>query len=79
MTADNGRTINDLVALFYHYNEELCNILDKHAPQEHCLVALRKPTPWTSEDIKFEKQKRRRLERRWKRTRLQIDEDAFKS
>ncbi len=41
------------------YNEELCNILDKHAPQEHCLVALMKPTPWTSEDIKFEKQKKK--------------------
>ncbi len=39
MTADKGRTINDLVALVDHYNEELCNILDKDAPQEHRLVA----------------------------------------
>ncbi len=68
MTEDKGRTINDLVALVDHYNEELCNILDKHAPQEHRLVALRKPTPWTSEDIKLEKQKRTRLERKWRRT-----------
>ncbi len=58
ITADKGRTINDLVALVDYYNEELCIILDKHAHQEHCLVALRKPTQWTPEDIKFEKQKK---------------------
>ncbi len=73
MTADICRTINDLLVLVDHYNEELCNILDKHTLQEHHLVALMKLTSWTSDDIKFEKPKRRKLERRWRRTQLQID------
>ncbi len=67
-TSDRCKTINDLVALVDHYNHELSRILDKHAPEEERQVTLRKPTPWTSEDIKLEKQKRRRLERRWRKT-----------
>ncbi len=66
-TSDRGKTINDLVALVDHYNDELSRILDKHAPEEEWQVTLRKPTPWTSEDIRLEKQKRQRLERRWRK------------
>ncbi len=33
-TIDRGKTINDLVALVDHYNQELSRILDKHAPEE---------------------------------------------
>ncbi len=57
-TSDSSKTINDLVALLDHYNQELSRILDKYAPEEEQLVTLRKPTPWTSKDIKLEKQKR---------------------
>ncbi len=42
-------------------------------------VSLRNPTPWSSEDNKPEKQKRRRLERKWRRLRHQVDHDCFKS
>ncbi len=56
-TSDRGKTINDLVALVDHYNQEFSRILDKHAPEEEQQVTLRKPTPWTSEDIKLDKQK----------------------
>ncbi len=66
-TLDKGKTINDLVALVDHYNHELSRLLDKHAPEEEWPVTLRKPTPWTSEDIKLEKLKRQRLERRWRK------------
>ncbi len=77
-TSDRCKTINDLVALIAHYNHELSRILDKHTPEEERQFTLRKPTPWTSEDIKLEKQKRQRLERRWTKTRLLVDENAFK-
>ncbi len=77
-TSDRDKTINDLVALVDHYNHEVSRILDKHAPEEERHVTLRTPTPWTSEDIKLEKQKRRRLERIWRKTRLLVDENAFK-
>ena len=58
--SDKGSDIYDLMTLR--------RILDRHAPIHQCIVALRKPTPWTSEDIKPEKKKRRRLERKWRRT-----------
>ncbi len=57
-TSDRGQIINDLVALVDHYNQEFSRILDKHAPEEEWQVTLRKPTPWTSEDIKLEKTKK---------------------
>ncbi len=34
-TSDRGKTINDLVALVGHYNQELSRILDKHAPEKN--------------------------------------------
>jgi hypothetical protein len=52
--------------------------LENHAPEQERLISLRKPTPWSSADIKPEKQKRRRLERKWRGTRLQVDYDRFK-
>ncbi len=47
-----------IVALVDHYNHELSRILDKHAPEEEWQVTIRKPTSWTSGDIKLEKQNR---------------------
>ncbi len=42
-------------------------------------IAFRTPTPWTSEDIKPEKKIRRRLERKWRQTKLHVDFDGFKT
>ncbi len=52
--------------------------MDVYAPLKTIMVTERNPTPWSSKDIKPEKQLRRRLERKWRRTRLKIDEDIFK-
>ncbi len=71
--------INKLDVVVDYYNNELKNILDIHAPMQSRTVSLRNPTPWSSEDIKPEKLKRRRLERKWRRSRLQVDHDCFKS
>ncbi len=71
--------INDFDALVDYYNNELKNILDRHAPMHNKTVSLRNPSPWFSENIKPEKQKRHRLERKWRRSRLQVDHDYFKS
>ena len=45
LISDNSSGINDLVMLVDYYNDELSAILDKHAPEQHHLVALRKPIP----------------------------------
>ncbi len=61
------------------YNKNLLNILDKHAPQQTKSVTIREKTPWTTEEIRPHKQELRRLERRMKRTKLEIDKQLFKN
>ncbi len=52
--------------------------MDKHAPLKTITVTERDPTPWSSKDIRKEKKARRRLERKWRRTRLTVDEELVK-
>ena len=77
--ADESLNINDLTTLVNHYNDKLSQLINEHAPEQTRLVSLRKPTPWIREDIKEEKQKRRRLERKWRRTKLKVDEQIYKT
>ena len=72
----NGANLDTLVDF---YNNNLQYILDKHAPEQHRQVAMRRPTPWISQDIRPEKQKRRKLERIWRRTQQEDDYNAFKA
>ena len=79
VTMSNVHSSENLEYLVEDYYDILREILDKHAP-EHCKeVAVRKPTPWMSQDIRPEKQKRRQLERRWRTTKLDSDYEAFKA
>ena len=57
--------LHHLVAL---YNSALASILDKHAPVKRCVITIRSAAPWYTEEIKTEKKKRRRLERRCRAT-----------
>jgi hypothetical protein len=65
-------------SLVNEYNLKLTSIMDKHAPQKTITVTERDPTPWTSKDIKPAKQERRRLYRKWQKTRLACDEILYK-
>ncbi len=60
-TVDNSEYISDLLVLVIYYNSELRGILDIYAPQQCKLVTIRKPTPWSTEDIRPEKIKCRKL------------------
>jgi exonuclease III len=66
---------NKLISL---YNEGLSEIIDKHAPKEKIKITVRNKTPWTSEEIRPDKTLKRKLERKWLRTKLTIDEQNFK-
>ena len=68
---------NDLLTLLHLYNSELSSVLDKHAPLKSRIVTIRPAAPWFSEEIKLERRVRRRLERRWRRTRLPEDRLRF--
>ena len=63
----------DVESCVESYNLSLSNILDKHAPTQTRTVRLRPNSPWFNDDIRLEKQKRRRLERKWRRTKLEVD------
>ena len=68
---------NDLLTLLHLYNSEFSGVLDKHVPLISRMVTIRPAAPWFSEEIELERRVRRRLERRWHRTRLPEDRLRF--
>ena len=69
---------DNLESLVDSYQKNLLEVLDKHAPKQTKLVTIRDKTPWTTEEIRPHKQDLRRLERKMKRTKLEIDKQLFK-
>ena len=67
----------DLESLLTLYNTTLIGLLDKHAPLKTRTITSHPSAPWNTEDIREEKQKRRTLERRWRRTGLTVDHERF--
>ena len=63
--------------MYYKYNSKLKETLDKHAPLKTKTVTVRDRTPWTNDDLKPWKTERRRLERKMRRTGLQVDKQEF--
>ena len=74
MTISDFMSTSELVDL---YNKELSDILEQHAPLKKCIVTLRPAAPWYSDEIRKEKLKRRKLERKWRTTRLTIDRQIY--
>lgn len=68
--------IDDLVNL---YNEELLKILGKHALSSTRSVELRPNTQWYTESIREAKQVRRRYERMWRMSGLQVHKYMLES
>ena len=68
---------HDLESLLALYNTTLIGLLDKHAPLKTRTITIRPSAPWYTEDIREEKQKRRALEQRWRRTSLTDDGEPF--
>ncbi len=69
--------INNLTELVDSFNLALSNAYNEHAPLISKIVIMRPPTPWSYNDIKEDKATRRRLERKWRHTGLQIDRDLY--
>ena len=63
--------------LISQYNVVLSSILDNHAPIKTKPVTLRPAAPWYSEEIDNLKRSRRKLERRWRRTKHSSDRELF--
>ena len=67
----------DLSELCEQYDSVLSSILDKHAPLRKRVITIRPLPRWYSEEIKKQKVIRRRLEGRWRRSRLTSDYQSY--
>ena len=67
----------DLDSAVAQYDNGIRLLLDQYASAKKRLVAIRPFAPWYSPILATEKQKRRRLERKWRKTYLQSDREAY--
>jgi hypothetical protein len=70
---------NNLADKVKQYDYVLKTLLDKHAPEVTKKLAQKEPRPWMSDKIKSAKTKRRKMERRWRNTRLTVHREAFQA
>lgn len=66
-----------MVDLCDQYDSELLKVVDFHAPLKTCIVSSRPSASWYTEDIANEKCKRRQLERRWRKSGLDMDRQQY--
>ena len=71
---DPQRELDTLMNCYLRTNE----VLEKHAPLSKKKVVERKPTPWSKADIENEKSLKRRLEKKWKRSKTDANLTAYK-
>ncbi len=69
---------DDIGVLIHEYDKALQKALDKHAPEITKEIIIRESTPWMTDEYGVEKRKRRKLEKKMKKTQLEIDKQAFK-
>ena len=60
------------------YNTTLGTLLDNHAPPKTREISLRPQAPWYNDSIRNDKRKKRQLERKWLKSKLTVDENAFR-
>ncbi|CAC5417928.1 unnamed protein product [Mytilus coruscus] len=64
--------------LVEHYKGNLSNIFDKHAPVTIKSVILRPNTEWYSDDLEAAKRDKRKAERKWRDSKLEVHHQIFK-
>ena len=69
----------DLDTLVNNYDTTLHDIINNHAPLKQRTVTIRPSKPWYSPEIDKAKKLRKQLERRWRKSKLEIDRQLFKS
>ncbi|XP_028395747.1 uncharacterized protein LOC114519775 [Dendronephthya gigantea] len=68
----------DLETLVREYDNCLHTILNKHAPAKFREITLRPKAPWYTDEINVQKRKRRQLERKWRKTKMNADRNLYK-
>ena len=66
-----------LSELYKQYHQILKTLLDKHAPIKTKSVSQKPPAPWMNPEIIKSKQRRRYLERVWRKSRSSLDRSRY--
>ena len=74
MTLDTA-TLDELIAV---YQRELDVVLDDVAPEKTCIIPVRSESDWYTSEIRDAKQIRRRFERKWRNSGLEVHRQMFK-
>ena len=61
------------------YNTTLSNLFEDHAPLKSRSFVERPLVPWMTDDIKEAKKKRKRAEKKWQKTHLEVHRQIYKS
>ena len=67
----------DVDVLADQYHTVISDLISIHAPLTTHAVASRPPAPWYTSEIALARKERRRLERRWRHTKLTVDREIF--
>ena len=67
----------DLEGLCNQFDASMIKILDEQAPLKKCVAVVRPINSWFSDDIADAKRHRRRLETKWRSSRLTVDRERF--
>lgn len=66
-----------LSMLVESYNNELSSLLDKHAPLQDRTISIRPHAQWFSDDLRVLKKEKRRFERKWLKSQLEIHKQMY--
>jgi hypothetical protein len=70
-----ANNLNDLVLQF---DTTLLQLLDSHAPVVTKTVTVRSQSPWFSDELRDAKQQKRRAERKYTKSHLEVDKQIYK-
>ena len=65
-------------ALVNQYMFDLRGILDQHAPEKEREITLRPHAPWYNDTPRVAKREKRRCERKWKKSKLEVHKQIYK-
>eukprot|EP00795_Rhopilema_esculentum_P016057 gene16057-7404_t len=73
-----SRDFTDLDELVTCYNATLTELIDKHAPEPRKRITVRPKQPWFSNNLAKLKRERRKLERKWIKSKTELDHEYYR-
>ncbi len=70
---------DDVSEAFDRFHQALRHILDTHAPLQEKLISIRPKVPWMNDKILQARREKRKAERKWRATGLEVHKEIFRS